>query len=81
MTSLTVTGIPDELLERMRRSTKLHRRSLNSEAIAAFERAAAPTPFDPQEMLARVRALRAQFGSVTPLTPEELEKAINEGRP
>ena len=81
MASLTVRGIPDELLERMRRSAELHRRSLNSEAIAAFESAAAPTPFDPQEMLARVRALHAQIGSVRTLTPEELEEAINEGRP
>lgn len=81
MACLTITGIPDELLERMRRSAELHRRSLNSEAIAAFERAAPPTPVDPQEMLARIRALRAQFGSVTALTPEELEETINEGRP
>jgi len=81
MASLTVKGIPDNVLEGMRRRAELHRRSLNSEAIVAFERAVGPTLFDPQEMLARVQAIRERIGSVTPLTAEEMEEAINEGRP
>jgi plasmid stability protein len=81
MASLTVKGIPDDLLKGMRERARAHRRSLNSEAIVAFERALGPTRFDPQEMLARVRALHEQIGSVTPMTPEEMEEAINEGRP
>lgn len=81
MASLTIKGVPDDLLERMRRSAELHRRSLNSEAIVAFERSVGPTVLDPEEVLRRVRQLHEQIGSVTTLTPEEMEEAINEGRP
>jgi plasmid stability protein len=81
MASLTVKGIPDDVLEGMRRKAELHRRSLNSEAIVAFERAVGPTLFDPDAVLAQVRAARERMAGVTPLTPEEMERVINEGRP
>ena len=33
MASLTIKGIPDDLLDQLRRSAELHRRSLNSEVL------------------------------------------------
>lgn len=81
MASLTVKGIPDDILNGMRRSAELHRRSLNSEAIVAFERAVGPVLYDPDAILAKVRAARAQMAGVRPLTPEEIERAIEDGRP
>ncbi|HKP75007.1 MAG TPA: hypothetical protein VJT67_05655 [Longimicrobiaceae bacterium] len=81
MASLTIKGIPDDILAGLRRSAELHRRSLNSEAIVAFERNIGDAPLDPEEVLARVRALHREIGTVTHLTPEEMEDTINEGRP
>jgi|GEM_PF-202700 len=81
MASLTIKGVPSDLLERMRRNAELHRRSLNSEAIVAFERSIGPTVFDPAEVLRRVKLLHEEIGSVRTLTPEEMEEAIDEGRP
>ncbi|HEX6133129.1 MAG TPA: Arc family DNA-binding protein [Longimicrobiales bacterium] len=37
MASLTIKGIPDELLERLRQRAELHRRSMNSEVIVVLE--------------------------------------------
>jgi plasmid stability protein len=81
MASLTVKGIPDHVLVGMRRSAELHRRSLNSEAIVAFERNVGSSPRDPAEVLARLDELHREIGRVSTLTPEELEAAIDEGRP
>ena len=81
MASLTVKGIPDDLLKGMRERARVHRRSLNSEAIVAFERNVGSVSRDPEELLARLDALHRQIGSVRHLTPEEMEDAINEGRP
>ena len=81
MASLTIKGIPDDLLSAMRHTAQRHRRSLNSEAIVAFERAVRTAPRDPEEVLARLQALHREIGSVRHFTPEEMEDAINEGRP
>jgi antitoxin FitA len=81
MASLTVKGIPDDLLKGMRERARVHRRSLNSEAIVAFEHNVRTASRDPQEVLARLQALHREIGSVRHLTPEEMEAAIDEGRP
>ncbi|MFL5542668.1 MAG: FitA-like ribbon-helix-helix domain-containing protein [Longimicrobiaceae bacterium] len=81
MASLTVKGIPDDVLDGMRRIAEQHRRSLNSEAIVAFERAVGPVLYDPEAILAQVRAARARMAGVRSLSPEEIERAIEDGRP
>lgn len=80
MATLTLKGIPDELLERLRRRAQLHRRSINSEALVVLEQSLEPAPIDPEAFLAGVRQRREQM-KVTPLTPEMIEEAIAEGRP
>jgi antitoxin FitA len=81
MASLTIKGIPDDLLERLREVAAENRRSLNSEVIYRLERSVEPTrAVDPEVFLARVRALNAQ-APVPPLTDEFLQRAIDEGRP
>jgi plasmid stability protein len=81
MANLTIKGLPDELLAKLRQQAAVHHRSLNSEALVAFERHVGPARFDPDEMLARIRAARERMTGVTPLTPEMIERAIEEGRP
>lgn len=58
-TTLTLKNIPDDVYERLKRSAKANRRSLNSEAIVRLEAALVPGKVPPDERLARARALRA----------------------
>ncbi len=62
--SLTLRDIPNELYERLRASARIHRRSLNREAIACLELALAPRLVAVSERLARARALRAALPKV-----------------
>lgn len=80
MPSLTIKGVPDDLLDRLRQSAEEHRRSLNGEVLHRLERSVGGAPVDPEAFLARVRRLR-QRTNLPPLTDEMLEKARNEGRP
>lgn len=80
MASLTIKGIPDELLESLRRSAATNRRSINSEVLLRLERSAGLKPIDPEEMIARVRRLN-ELVPVPPLTDEFLAQARADGRP
>jgi plasmid stability protein len=64
-TSLTLKNIPDEVYQRLSKAAEMHRRSLNSEAIACLEAALVPSTVTPRERLARARRLRAELGTVT----------------
>jgi antitoxin FitA len=78
--SLTLKGIPDSLLERLRRSAALHRRSLNSEVLYRLESTVAATRVDPEEFISRVESLQSRT-SLPLLTDELLNEAKDEGRP
>lgn len=80
MASFTIKGIPDPLLEQLRRSAEQHRRSLNSELLFRLERSVASTPMDADALLTRVRALRER-ARLPHLTDAMLQEAIDEGRP
>jgi plasmid stability protein len=80
MTTLTIKNIPDDLYERLKRSAQVHHRSLNSELLYYMESVLKPTRLTAQERIQRIRALRP---SIKPdqVTTEEIEDAINQGRP
>ncbi|HEX8672317.1 MAG TPA: Arc family DNA-binding protein [Longimicrobium sp.] len=80
MPSLTIKGIPVEVLQRLRHSAEEHRRSLNSEVIYRLERSIGSEPIDPEAFIARVRRLQDRT-KLPPLTDEMLEEAMNYGRP
>lgn len=80
MPSLTIKGIPDDLLERLRHSAEEHRRSLNSEVLYRLERSVGSASVDPEALLTRVRRLQERT-QLPPLTDEMLEQARREGRP
>lgn len=79
MPALTIKGIPDELLERLRRSAEANRRSLNAEVIHRLERAVTDPVTDPEAFLARVRETRA--GMKIWVKDEDIRAARDEGRP
>ena len=66
MAELTVDGIPDDLMVRMRRNAEVHGRSLDDEAIIAFERHVGP------RVMAEIRAARGH-------APEENERGLSNG--
>ncbi|MCM5571088.1 hypothetical protein M6I34_11280 [Burkholderiaceae bacterium FT117] len=79
-TTLTLENIPDEVYQRLKASSKLHRRSLSSEAIACLETVLLPRRIDPGERLARARALRAALQR-TRFEAPDVDATKREGRP
>jgi plasmid stability protein len=79
MTTLTLKNIPDELYDRLRQSATEARRSLNGEILFRLEASLRSRRIDPQELLARARAVRRTVGQ--PVTEEELRRARSAGRP
>jgi antitoxin FitA len=80
MPSLTIKGIPEKLLGRLKRRAQLHRRSLNSEVITCLEQAASAPVIDPKTWLAEVDRLRTRL-ALTPLAEAAMRKAKTKGRP
>ncbi|CAN5527744.1 hypothetical protein BH09GEM1_BH09GEM1_00280 [soil metagenome] len=79
MPTLTIKGVPDALYLRLKQRAAEHRRSLNSEILAALEQVIAGAPPDPQALLARADAIRNKL-NVTPLTEAQLRTAKAHGR-
>jgi len=80
MASLTIKGIPDELLDDLRQSAELNRRSINSEVLLRLERSIGRAAVDPEEFIARARARRERL-RLPHLTEQSLTEAKAEGRP
>lgn len=80
MASLTIKGIPESLLEQLKRRAAEHRRSLNSEVLHRLERSVGSERIDPDALLARLDQLQNRV-PLPPLTDERLEEARREGRP
>ncbi len=80
MPALTIKNIPDDLYDALKNIAKQHHRSINSEVIVCLKRSLLPKRINPDERLSTIRAIRSQ---VTPntITAEDIEQAINEGRP
>ena len=69
MASLTLKGIPNELMERLRAIAARERRSLNQQAILILERAVA----NPRPNFADVYSAFLDNAGSTPLEPSDLE--------
>jgi plasmid stability protein len=79
MASLTITDVPDSLLETLRRRAEQHRRSLNSEVLQLLEDSAGAARVDPDLVLARIHQLQKKT-ALPPLMDDVLEQAIEEDR-
>jgi plasmid stability protein len=80
LASLTIKGVPDSLLDLLRKRAEQHRRSLNSEVLHLLERSAGASLIDPAVALARIHRLQERT-ALPPLTDSLLEQAIEEDRP
>lgn len=79
MASLTIKGIPEDVLERLRRRAQENRRSLNSEVLYVIEISVGRRPAEPEDLLERIRRRRERL-NITDLTPEMIREARREGR-
>ena len=79
-TTLTLKNIPDDVYARLRAQAKLHRRSLNSEAIVCLETMLSASIGVSAERLARVRELRASLGGAA-FAASDIDALKRQGRP
>ena len=80
MATLTIKNLPDQLYARLKARAAEHRRSINSEAILAVERALIdPAPAEPDQLLAALRRSRARLKGLY-VTDRDLRAARNTGR-
>ena len=78
-TTLTLKNIPDAVYQGLKTSAELHRRSLNSEAIVCLESVVLPSRVDPEERIARARALRARLSGAN-FNAHDIDVFKREGR-
>ena len=80
MATLTIKNFPDAVYARLKARAAEHRRSINSEAILAVERAVADSgAAEPEEILEALRRSRTRLGRVF-VTDAALRAARSEGR-
>ena len=81
MSVLTLKNVPSDIYRRLKRSAKLHHRSINKEAIRLLgEKLSMTSSVDTKKFLEEIRDIR-KLTVKRPLTLEALDRAINEGRP
>ena len=80
MPSLTIEHFPEDLYAILTDSAKLHRRSLDGEAIACLKHALSEKKLDVEAFLERADEIRNSL-NVSPLTEEFMRDAREWGRP
>jgi hypothetical protein len=80
MPALTIKNIPESLYQQLKNAAELHRRSINSEVIVCLEKTLAASKITPADRLSRIEQLRSGI-KTNNITPEDIELAINSGRP
>lgn len=79
MATLTLKNVPDGLVRRLKERAARHRRSLNQEAIVCLEEGTGP--MEEQALLQEIKAAHAEMAAKGVwVTPEEVDRFINEGR-
>ena len=81
MATITVKNIPVKLYERLKTLAKLRHRSLNSEIIYNLEKSVGVVQEDKQKLLSELNDFRERIAKKGMIKPEEIDEAINKGRP
>jgi plasmid stability protein len=76
--NLTLKGVPDEVVERLKTSAQVNHRSLNSEIIARLEAQVLPRR-SAAEQLAAIRATRERLTRIT-FDHDAIDRAKRQGR-
>lgn len=79
MANITLKNIPDKDYELLKERAKRNQRSINSEIIVAIKNHLHLEKPSPDEILAKAREFRNKIK--VKLSLDEIENAINEGRP
>ncbi len=77
--SITVKGIPETVLKKLKKRAEANRRSLNSEILVQLERVADETSPDRARLLAEIDAARSALPRLG-LTSTEIRRAVRSGR-
>jgi antitoxin FitA len=81
MATVTLKNIPERLYERLKLLAKVRHRSINSEIIYNLEKSLGVVQAEKNDLIEQVRDFRERIKMKGELTPEEIDQAINEGRP
>jgi antitoxin FitA len=79
-TNLSLKGVPDEVVERLKQWATVNRRSLNSEIIARLEAQVSTRRASAQDHLAAIRATRERLAAVG-FDHGDIDRIKREGRP
>ncbi len=80
MPALTIKNIPDPLYQALKSTAKAHRRSINNEVITLLEEKLLLQTETAFEWTNKVNTIRAKI-PVDTITEDDIENAINTGRP
>jgi plasmid stability protein len=80
MANITLKNVPDPLYEKLKQQADAHRRSITQEAIVCLERALGEESTDRDQLLEEIDRVRERTENYH-LTDEELDDAIDTGRP
>lgn len=79
MAALNIKSIPKDLYEELKKSAKIHHRSINSEVIAILEPVLMHTRITKKQHLINAISLRSRVKSGI-ISAEDIGMAIHEGR-
>jgi antitoxin FitA len=79
MPSITVKNIPTPLYQKIKKRAKAQHRSINSEIIACLERSTQSNRISSDDLILQARQMRNAIKAT--LTTDEIQKAIDQGRP
>jgi antitoxin FitA len=78
-TNITIKGIPDDVYKNLKQQAELHHRSVNSEVIVYITKAVQSNQPEPNRIILRAKKLKEK--AIGSLTMEQINEAIESGRP
>lgn len=78
-TSITIRDIPDEVYDKIKEQAEMNHRSINSEVVYCLKRMVQSRRPDPEQIISRAKKLKKQAKGT--LTMEQIQQAIDQGRP
>lgn len=80
MKTLSIKNVPDDIYFRLQAQAQRNHRSMNGEVIAVLNQTLPNHLQDVMDVLEQARRVRAMWTG-PPITIEEIQQAIDEGRP